>query len=113
MKEKMGEPNDPREHPICVRDRGELMKLPEYAPAAADRVSTREELFQVLELLGGFEEIEGAEPSPACELFTCLDSEPTVSPAEILDQVTTREERLLLEIEPFSSLLDRKAERIN
>jgi hypothetical protein len=42
-----------------------------------------------------------------------LEAEPTVSPAEILDQVTTSEERLLLEIEPFSSLLDRKAERIN
>lgn len=89
------------------------MKLPEYAPAGADRVSTREELFQVLELLGGFDEVQGTEPGPTCDLFTCLEAEPTVSPAEILDQVTTREERLLLEIEPFSSLLDRKAERIN
>jgi hypothetical protein len=89
------------------------MKLPEYAPAAADRVSTREELFQVLELLGGFDEFQGAEPGPTCDVFTCLEAEPTVSPAEILDQVTTSEERLLLEIEPFSSLLDRKAERIN
>jgi hypothetical protein len=89
------------------------MKLPEYAPATADRVSTREELFQVLELLGGFEEVQGTEPDTTCDLFTCLEAEPTVSPAEILDQVTTNEERLLLEIEPFSSLLDRKAERIN
>ena len=113
MKEKMGEPNDPREHPICVRERCELMKLPEYAPAAADRVSTREELFQVLELLGGFEEVQGTEPAPTCDLFSCLDAEPTLSPAEIIDQATSSEERLLLEIEPFSSLLDRKAERIN
>jgi hypothetical protein len=89
------------------------MKLPEYAPATTDRVSTREELFQVLELLGGFEEVQGTEPDSTCDLFTCLEAEPTASPAEILDQVTTREERLLLEIEPFSSLLDRKAERIN
>ena len=81
------------------------MKLPEYAPATSDRVSTREELFQILELLGGFEE--------ACELLARLEAEPTVSPAEILDQATTSEERLLLEIEPFSSLLDRKGERIN
>ena len=28
------------------------MKLPEYAPSMSDRVSTREELFEVLELLG-------------------------------------------------------------
>lgn len=89
------------------------MKLPEYAPAAADRVSTREELFQVLELLGGFDEVQGAEAAPTCDSFACLEAEPTVSAAEILDQVTTREERLLREIEPFSSLLDRKAERIN
>jgi hypothetical protein len=89
------------------------MKLPEYAPATADRVSTREELFLVLELLGGFDEVQGTEPGPTCDLLTCLDAEPTVSPAEILDQVTSSEERLLLEIEPFSSLLDRKAERIN
>ncbi len=89
------------------------MKLPEYAPATADRASTREELFQVLELLGGFEEVQGTEPASSCDLFTCLEAEPTVSAAEIFDQGTTREERLLLEIEPFSSLLDRKAERIN
>jgi hypothetical protein len=89
------------------------MKLPEYAPATADRVSTREELFQVLELLGGFEEVQGTEPDTTSDLFTCLEAEPTVTPVEILDQVTTSEERLLLEIEPFSSLLDRKAERIN
>ena len=89
------------------------MKLPEYAPGAADRVSTREELFQVLELLGGFEEVQGTEPDPTSDLFACLEAEPTMSSVEILDQVTTSEERLLLEIEPFSSLLERKAERIN
>ena len=89
------------------------MKLPEYALATPDRVSTREELFQVLELLGGFEEVQGIEPAPACELLACLEGGPTLSPAEILDQATTSEERLLLEIEPFRSLLDRKAERIN
>ena len=89
------------------------MKLPEYGPATPDRVSTREELFLVLELLGGFEEAQGNEPAPACELLACLEAEPALSPAEIVDQVTTSEERLLLEIEPFGSLLNRKAERIN
>jgi hypothetical protein len=57
--------------------------------------------------------VQGTEPAPAYDLLACLEGEPTLSPAEILDQVTTSEERLLLEIEPFSSLLDRKAERIN
>lgn len=89
------------------------MKLPEYAPATSDRASTREELFLVLELLGGFEEAPGTEPAPVCELVACLESEPALSPAETLDQVTTSEERLLLEMEPFGSLLDRKTERIN
>lgn len=87
------------------------MRLPENA--LSDRVSTREELFEVLELLGGFEELQGTEPAPTCDLLAGLEAEPTVTTAEILDQATTREERLLLEIEPFSSLLERKAERIN
>jgi hypothetical protein len=89
------------------------MKLPEYAPSMSDRVSTREELFEVLELLGGFEEVQATEPNPTPDLFACLEAEPTVSTAEILDQVSNSEESLLLEIEPFSSLLARKAERIN
>jgi hypothetical protein len=89
------------------------MKLPEYAPSTSDRVSTREELFEVLELLGGFEDLQATEPSATPDLFACLEAEPTVSTADILDQVSTSEERLLLELEPFSSLLVRKAERIN
>lgn len=88
------------------------MKLPEYAPATSDRISTREELFEVLELLGGFEEPQAAELAPNCDLFTCLEADPPESPAEILDALTS-EERLLMEIEPFNSLLSRKAERIN
>lgn len=89
------------------------MKLPEYALSTSDRVSTREELFEVLELLGGFEELQAAEPSPAPDLFASLEAEPTVPTGEIVDQVSTSEERLLLEMEPFSSLLARKAGRIN
>jgi hypothetical protein len=89
------------------------MKLPENTPSASDRISTREELFEVLELLGGFEELQGIEPEPSCDLLACAGDEPTLPRAEVLDQVTTGEERLLLEIEPFSSLLERKAERIN
>jgi hypothetical protein len=86
------------------------MKLPEYAPSTSDRISTREELFEVLELLGGFEEPQGTESTPKCDLFSCLEPDPTTSPAEILDALTSSEERLLTEIEPFKN---RKAERIN
>jgi hypothetical protein len=89
------------------------MKLPEYARSTSDRVSTREELFEVLELLGGFEDPQATEASPTCDLFACLDIESTASPAEILAEASTSEERLLLEMEPFSSLLARKADRIN
>lgn len=89
------------------------MKLPEYAPSTSDRVSTWEELFEVLELLGGFEEPEEAEAAQTGDLLACLEAEPTISPAEILDQIYTGEDRFLMEIEPFNSLLGTKAERIN
>ena len=88
------------------------MKLPEYAPSS-DRVSTREELFEVLELLGGFDEPQETELARTRNLLACLDAEPTVSPAEILDEISTSEDRLLMEIEPFNSLLGAKAQRIN
>jgi hypothetical protein len=89
------------------------MKLPEeYAPSS-DHVSTREELFEVLELLGGFDEPQETELARTRNLLACLDAEPTVSPAEILDEISTSEDRLLMEIEPFNSLLGAKAQRIN
>ncbi|PYU33957.1 MAG: hypothetical protein DMG31_07570 [Acidobacteria bacterium] len=89
------------------------MKLPEYAPSTSDRASTREELFEVLEVLGGFDEPQDAEFSQTSELLASPEAEPTVSPVEILDAVTTGEEQLLIEIGAFNSLLERKAERIN
>lgn len=89
------------------------MKLPEYAPSMSDRVSTREELFQVLELLGGFEEPREAELAQTCGLLACLEAEPTAPPAEILDEINTSEDRILMEMEPFHSLLGSKAQRIN
>ena len=100
------------------------MKLPEYAPSASDRASTREELFEVLELLGGFEEtpepewgqggdlLAPLEADQTADLLTCLDADHTGSPTDILDEICS-EERLLMEIEPFNSLLSRKAQRIN
>jgi hypothetical protein len=89
------------------------MKLPEYPPSTSDRVSTREELFEALELLGGFEKPQETELARTSDLLACLEAEPTVSPAEILDEVSTSEERFLMGMEYFNSLLGRKAERIN
>ncbi len=87
------------------------MKPPEYAPSTSDRASTREELSEVLELLGGFDEPQDTEFAQTSELLASL--EVTVSTVEILDAVTTSEEQLLIEIGAFNSLLERKAERIN
>jgi hypothetical protein len=87
------------------------MKLPEYAPSTSDRASTREELSEVLELLGGFDEPQDTEFAQTSKVLASL--EVTVSTVEILDAVTTSEEQLLIEIGAFNSLLERKAERIN
>jgi hypothetical protein len=89
------------------------MKLPGSAPPKSDRISTREELFQVIELLGGFEESQFAELAQKAELLACLETEPD-APSEILEELISNEERLLTEIDSFDSLLAaRKAERIN
>lgn len=89
------------------------MKLPSSAPPKSDRISTREELFQVIELLGGFEESQFAELAQRAELLACLETEPD-APSEILEELISSEERLLTEIDSFDSLLAaRKAERIN
>jgi hypothetical protein len=89
------------------------MKLPEYAPPTSDRISTREELLQVLELLGGFEEPQETERFQGDDLLACLEAEAILPAAEELDEIQTGEERFLMEIESFDSLLGTKAERIN
>lgn len=88
------------------------MKLPGSAPPKSDRISTREELFQVLELLGGLEESHLAELAQKTDLIGCLETEPD-TPSEILEELISSEERLLTEIDSFDSLLARKAERIH
>jgi len=89
------------------------MKLPGCAPPKFDRLSTREELFQVIELLGGFEESQFAELVQKADLVASLETEPDAS-SEILEELIASEERLLTEIDSFDSLLTaRKAERIN
>ena len=88
------------------------MKLPEYTPSTPDRVSTREELFQVLELLGGFDEPWDARLDRRSQLLPRLEADPAVS-AEELDESSASDEQFVWEIEPFNSLLTRKAERTN
>jgi hypothetical protein len=87
------------------------MKLPEYALSTSDRVSTREELFEVLELLGGFDEPHGSELAESGDLLPCLETDLTASPSGIFEELRTTE--VLMELEPFESLLGRKSERIN
>lgn len=111
--EHTGEPKDPAKHLISVCARGDIMKQPEYAPPTSDRVSTREELFEVLELLGGFEESQESEVTQTSDLLACLEAEAIVPATEALEEVQTGEERFLMEIESFDSLLATKAERIN
>ena len=89
------------------------MKLPEYAPSTSDRVSTREELFQVLKLLGGFEEPQSIEPALESDLFASLETEPTLFPAEPAEELSASEEQFLMEVETFDSLLHGKVQRIN
>lgn len=89
------------------------MKLPEYALPTSDRISTREELLQVLELLGGFEEPQETELFQEDDLLACLEAEAILPAAEGFDEIQTGEERFLMEIESFDSLLGTKAERIN
>lgn len=88
------------------------MKLPSGAPPMSDRISTREELFQVLELLGGFEESQFAELLQRTDLIAGVETEQD-TPSEILEELMASEERLLTEIDSFDSLLARKADRIN
>jgi hypothetical protein len=91
------------------------MKLPEYAPSTSDRVSTREELYQVLQLLGGFDEAQSTEPTSDsdCDLLGCLETEPTVLPGESPDELSASDEQFLMEVETFNSLFEGKGERIN
>jgi len=88
------------------------MKLPGDAPTMSDRISTRAELFQVLELLGGFDESQLAELAQRADLIACLEGE-SGTPSEILEELMASEEGLLTEIDPFESLRARKADRIN
>jgi hypothetical protein len=89
------------------------MRLPQNVPSKSDRISTREELFEVIELLGGFDEPQGTDLAQTAGLLECLRAEGTNSAGELLNELSTSEEQLLLETEPFASLMARKAEPVN
>jgi len=89
------------------------MKLPEHASSMSDRASTREELFQILEVLGAFEEPRGIDRTPTYDLLASLAADPTVAAGETPDEASASEERFLMEVEAFNSLFGRRAERIN
>ncbi len=89
------------------------MKMPEHTVSASDRASTREELFEVLQLLGSFEETLEPELAQTGDGLACLEVDATASPADLLEEVGSSEERPLMEMEPFNSLRSRKVERIN
>src|ERR1700757_3428428 len=95
------EPKGPQKHPIDVREEVNIMKLPQYAPPGSDRASTREELFEVLELLGGFEDHHEAELDQTGDLLAFLEADQAPSPTQVLEEVCS-DERLLMEIEPFN-----------
>jgi len=88
------------------------MKPPAGTPPRCDRISTPAELFQVLEVLGGFDESQFAELAQRADLVACLETESDI-PSEILEELIASEERLLTEIDPLDSLLANKADRIN
>ena len=107
------EPKGSPKHRIDVCEEVKIMKLPEYAASRSDRASTRAELFEVLEVLGGFEEPHETDLDQTGDLLACLESDHAATPTEILDEVCS-EEQLLMEIEHFNTLLSsRKAQRIN
>jgi hypothetical protein len=89
------------------------MRLPQNVPSNSDRISTREELFEVIEVLGGFDEPQGTDLAQTTGLLACLRSGVADSSAEILRELSNGEEQVLLEMEPLAALMSRKAEPVN
>jgi hypothetical protein len=89
------------------------MKLPEHSPSMSDRASTREELFEILELIGPVEEPQGIKQAPTCERFASLEANRAATATEILEDVGAGEERFFIDVESLDSLFGRKGQRIN
>ena len=89
--------------------------MSDYIPVKSDRLSTREELIQVLELIGELESAPvGDATEPEGDLLTCLEAEDSASTtSDLLDEFASKEEQLLRDIEPFHVPGTRKAEQIN
>jgi len=86
------------------------MKTVQEMTTAADRVSTREELYEVLVLLNDLETYG----SP--DAITRLDLLPSMLETGNSEQrtaMTIEEERTLAELEPLTDLLLGKCERLN
>jgi len=82
-------------------------KMMNDAPSS-DRLSTREELFQVIELIG----LEESADARLSHLDLIADLQADASDAvETMESLSEREEQLMLETEPFQS--HGKIERIN
>jgi hypothetical protein len=89
------------------------MKPSEDMSSTPDRISTREELCQVLEMLGGLEQPQDIELDQTTDLAACLEAEASNELAELQSELSVSEEQLLLETEPFKALRQRKSETIN
>jgi hypothetical protein len=87
------------------------MKPSEDMSFTPDRISTREELCQVLEMLG--EQPQDVELDNTTDLAACLETEASNELAELHSELSVSEEQLLLETEPFKALRQRKSETIN
>ena len=87
------------------------MKSPKHEFERADRMATREELFQVLELLGGFE-AEAARMGSARERLEGLGEDGTRF-SGMAEDWTASEEELFNGIGAFGVSTPSKIERIN
>ena len=81
--------------------------------SASDRVSTREELCEVIELLCCFEQALDAEFMHTADLIARMEANLSEGFSESAEGLTDDEAQLLLETEPFAAWHPRKGDRIN
>jgi len=89
------------------------MRIPQDASStsASDRISTREELCEVIELLGRFEQTLDTEHR--ADLVARMEANPSDGFSEPAEGLTDDEAQLLLETEPLAAWHPRKSDRIN
>jgi hypothetical protein len=91
------------------------MRIPQDASstAASDRVSTREELCEVIELLGRFEQALDTELTHTADLIARMEANLSDGFCEPVEELTDDEAHLLLETEQLVAWRPRKSDRIN